>query len=70
MTKSIGGVVALEKMLSGICADMTLDERDPAGETFIRLLGAPPRFAQADRDHAARCTQLDLLAQSAASVEH
>jgi hypothetical protein len=44
MTESIGGVVPLDNMLAGITADV-IGERDPSGETFIRLLNAIERHA-------------------------
>jgi hypothetical protein len=47
MSESIGGVVPLENMLSGITADL-IGQYDPSGETFIRLLNAIERHASVE----------------------
>ncbi len=45
----IGGVVPMNDMIAGIRADV-LRERDPGGETFIRLLDAVERHATLESD--------------------
>ncbi len=68
MTESIGGVVPLGNMLTGIRADMTLDERDPGGESFIRLLDAVERHATMEAealgsyDHLAKASNDPVIA--------
>jgi rubrerythrin len=49
VTESIGGVVPLENMLSGITADL-IGQHDPSGQTFIRLLNAIERHASLEAD--------------------
>jgi hypothetical protein len=60
MTELIGGVVPLDNLLAGISADSTID-RDPSGETYIRLLSAIDRHATIESQALG---QYDYLAQA------
>jgi hypothetical protein len=67
MTESIGGVVPLEKMLSGITADL-IGQYDPSGQTFIRLLNAIEHHATLEAEalgqyeHLARASDDPVIA--------
>jgi hypothetical protein len=50
MTHTINGVVPLDNLLAGIGRDVTIDDRDPSGETFNRLLDAVERHAAMEAD--------------------
>jgi hypothetical protein len=60
VTESLGGVVPLDNMLAGITADV-IGERDPAGESLNRLVGAVERHASLE---AAALGHYEHLAQA------
>jgi hypothetical protein len=49
VSESIGGVVPLDRMLTGITADV-IGERDPSGQTFNRLLSAVEHHASLETE--------------------
>ena len=67
MTESIGGVIPLDNMLSGITADL-IGQYDPSGQTFIRLLNAIEHHASLEAEaldqyeHLARASDDPVIA--------
>ena len=67
MTESIGGVIPLDNMLSGITADL-IGQYDPSGQTFIRLLNAIEHHASLEAEaldqyeHLARMSDDPVIA--------